>query len=612
MSGFAGFVSAGGDAPDPYLLERMAARLAFRGPDATQIWSRAGAGFCFTLLRTGPAPQASEQPCSLDGRVWLLGDVRLDGREDLRRELEQRDESIQATATDEELVLRAWRQWGEPGLSKLLGDYSFALWDETARQLWCVRDLIGARPLYYARAGERCYFSNSLTAIQCAPEISRELDLHFIGDFLLEGWCPDLARTAFRDISALPGAHILRFSSDGLEVRRFFSLPIEDPLWLKHEEEYVERFRELFEQAVRERLPRGPVAIFLSGGLDSTSVAAVAATTAKRNGLPLALRAYTVDCRPVFDDKEGPLAFLAAQKIGIPVEFQSGTSCLPYDGWDDARLPMPEPLHDIYRSVYIRQIGEVSLHARVALNGYGGDGIMTGQAWPYLIYLVRSVRFGTVGRAFGEYFLEHGRIPPLRGGFRSTLRRWLGKKDPIWERPTWLSTEFEQEMNLQERWRELRRPQKKLHPYYPDAYRGLNGGYWARVLESEDSAWTGVAVESRQPLLDLRIVQFLLRVPPVPLCMDKELLRRMVRGVLPEEVRLRPKKPFEGDLLALQVRTGQWKPLPLPEPGQVSSFVDWEELGSSIESAESSLWSNLRPISLLHWLNGIENDEKLR
>ena len=88
MSGFAGFVSVGDDAPDPRLLERMAARLAFRGPDATQIWSRAGAGFCFTLLRTGPAPQASEQPCTLDGRVWLLGDVRLDGREDLRRELE--------------------------------------------------------------------------------------------------------------------------------------------------------------------------------------------------------------------------------------------------------------------------------------------------------------------------------------------------------------------------------------------------------------------------------------------------------------------------------------------------------------------------------------------
>jgi asparagine synthase (glutamine-hydrolysing) len=549
----------------------------------------------------------------LDGRVWLLGDVRLDGREELRRELEHHDEPIAANATDEALILRAWRQWGEAGLAKLLGDFSFAIWDETARQLWGVRDLIGARPFFYARAGGRFYFSNTLDAIRCATEISRDLDYHFIGDFLLEGWCPDLTRTAFRELSRLPAGHILRFSSEVLEVRRFVSLPIEEPLWLKREEEYVERFRELFEQAVRERLPGGPVGIYLSGGLDSTSVAAVATDTAKRNGIPLALRAYTVDCRPVFDDKEGLLASLTAEKIGIPIEFQSGTSCLPYEDWNEPRLHMPEPFHDIYRSLCLRQAAQVSLHARVALNGYGGDGIMTGQGWPYLVYLLRRMRFGTIGKSFGGYFLKHGRIPALRGGFRSTFRRWLGKRDPAWEYPMWLTPKFEQEVNLRARWQDRRRTQKKLHPYYPDAYGSLNRGYWASVLESDDSGWTGVALESRQPLLDLRLVQFLLRVPPVPLCMDKELLRRTVCGLLPEEVRLRSKTPFDGDLLALQVRTGQWQPLPLPEPrGQIGSFVDWGRLGSSIKRGQSSLWSELRPISLLHWLKGIETDEKLR
>src|SRR4029077_9909362 len=99
MSGFAGVVCTSGSTPDTHLLERMAASLAFRGPDATRIWSRAGAGFCFTLLRTGPAPQSSEQPCTLDGRVWLLGDVRLDGREDLQRQLEKHDERITAEGT---------------------------------------------------------------------------------------------------------------------------------------------------------------------------------------------------------------------------------------------------------------------------------------------------------------------------------------------------------------------------------------------------------------------------------------------------------------------------------------------------------------------------------
>ncbi|MGH9677469.1 MAG: asparagine synthetase B family protein, partial [Candidatus Acidiferrum sp.] len=80
MSGFAGMVNGDGSPPDVRTLERMTARLAFRGPDAKQISVQQSAGFCFTLLRTGPAPQAETQPCSIDDRVWLLGDVRLDGR----------------------------------------------------------------------------------------------------------------------------------------------------------------------------------------------------------------------------------------------------------------------------------------------------------------------------------------------------------------------------------------------------------------------------------------------------------------------------------------------------------------------------------------------------
>src|ERR1700721_2839739 len=102
MSGFAGIIQADGGTPDAKVIERMAERLAFRGPDATQIWTRPGAGFCFTLLRTGPSPQSDFQPLSLDGRIWLLGDVRLDGREELVRKLEQLDGKISVDASNEE------------------------------------------------------------------------------------------------------------------------------------------------------------------------------------------------------------------------------------------------------------------------------------------------------------------------------------------------------------------------------------------------------------------------------------------------------------------------------------------------------------------------------
>src|SRR5271163_111405 len=143
MSGFAGIVRPDGGTPDVRIIERMAESLAFRGPDATQVWMRPGAGFCFTLLRTGPSPQALTQPCSLDGRVWLLGDVRLDGREELRTRLGQLGEKVAVDTTDEELILHAWRQWAEKSFEYLMGDYSFALWDAETMQLWCARDLMG-------------------------------------------------------------------------------------------------------------------------------------------------------------------------------------------------------------------------------------------------------------------------------------------------------------------------------------------------------------------------------------------------------------------------------------------------------------------------------------
>jgi len=614
MSGFAGIVCAGGTTPDPRSLERMAARLAFRGPDATQIWSRAGAGFCFTLLRTGPAPQSSEQPCTLDGRVWLLGDVRLDGREDLRRQLEQNNESITAEVTDEELILRVWRRWGKDGLAKLNGDLSFALWDAIERRLWCVRDLTGARPFFYAQSADRFYFSNTLDVLRQAPGVSSQLDPHFIGDFLLQEWCEDGARTVYRDIHRLLPGHTLVYSEGELCVRCYTDFSVEEPLSLKRPEEYVERFQELLEHAVRDRLPRRPCGIFLSGGLDSTSVAAVACKIAKKDGASSPLRAYTIDCRPMFNDEEGHLASLVAEFLGMDIEILPAASCLPYEGWEDSLVRTPEPYHDPFLLLTQRQYRQVQGHVRVVLSGYGGDDILTGQAWPYLTYLFRRRAFGTIVKTFGRYLLKHRRIPPLRGGFRTRLRRWVGREDPLREFPQWLEPRFAERHNLRGRWRELQESPKTSHPLHPTAFAGLSSKSWSSVLESEDAGWTGAPVEMRAPLLDQRLLRFLLRVPPVPWCMEKELLREAMRGMLPEEVRVRPKTPLLGDLINHFIESRKWGPVPLPAPAaELRRFVDWDRLGTTLAAATgSTLWVGLRPVSLCYWLKGVVNEERIR
>ena len=606
MSGFAGVVCTGGTAPDSHLLERMAARLTFRGPDATCIWSRAEAGFCFTLLRTGPAPQSPEQPCTLDGRVWLIGDVRLDGREDLLCQLEGNDKSIAVEVTDEELILRAWRQWGKDGLAALNGDLSFALWDDDEHRLMCVRDLMGARPFFYAQSGGNFYFSNTLDVILQAPAVSSNLDPQFVGDFLVHEWCEDRTRTVYQDIHRLPPGHTLVYSDGGLSVHSHADFSVEEPLRLKRPEEYVEQFQELLEKAVHDRLPRQPYGIFLSGGLDSTSVAAVACKIAKQDRASGPLRAYTIDCRPMFNDEEGSLASLVAQNLGLDIEILSGASCLPYEGWEDPRLRTPEPCHNPFLFLSHRQYQQVHSHARVVLSGYGGDDILTGQAWPYLTYLIHQRAFGTIARTYGRYILRHRRIPPPRGGFRARLRRWMGRTNPLTEFPPWLEPRFVEQHNLRERRRKLQESPRTIHPLHPIAFAGLSSKFWSSVLESEDAGWTGVPVELRAPLLDRRLLRFLLRVPPVPWCMEKELLREAMRGMLPEQVRARPKTPLPGDLVNGSIVSKKWSPLPLSEPSpELRKFVNWERLGATLATATGShLWVGMRPISLSYWLKG--------
>ncbi len=604
MSGFAGMISADGAPPDGKLIERMSAALEFRGPDTKRVWTSPGAAFCFAFLRTGPAPQASSQPLLIDDGIHLLGDIRLDGREAIRRRLESQGRVLAALVSDEELVLHCWREWGESSLAFLRGDFSFVIWDSLARSFICARDSIGARPFFYALSGRNLFFSNTLDVLRLAPDVSEDLDWRAVGDFLLQAWCPDPDRTIYRDIRRLPAGHLLRFRDGAAHIRRYAEFPVEEPLRLKRPEEYVEAFREHFEEAVRDRLPAASAAIFLSGGLDSGSVAAIVAQVARRDNSGCALRAFTLDYRPLFADEESHYASQTARHLGIPIDILSAGSCRPYARWEEATFRTPEPCHEPFFALQLEQFQRVSAHARVAFSGDGGDVVLDGQAWPYLKYLFGRREFGTLLAAYGGFFFRYGRIPPLRGGFRTRFRSWFRPSTEEADYPGWLDSEFERNQNLRERWRELQQPPRFLHPVHPIAYTALTSAFWPSTLEAEDPGWTGVPVELRTPLFDWRVLTFLLRVPPVPWCAKKHLLRRTVRELLPRGVLRRPKTPLREDPLAIHAHRGGLQMEPLPDPvREIERFVSWPRVQSVlVSSIPSQLWRDLRPLSLNYWL----------
>jgi asparagine synthase (glutamine-hydrolysing) len=621
VSGFAGIVriepSRESTEVDHFAIGRMAKAIAFRGPDALQKTHQPSASFAFSLLKTGPAPQSHSQPVTIDGTVWLAGDVRLDRRNDLIDGLAEYGQDVKPGVTDEEIVLMAWELWRKKEVRRIFfeqiyGDFSFVLWESSRQELHCFRDVMGGRPFYYCEKNGAFSFSNTLEALHSAPGFSAELDREYIGDFLLVGWCPRAEHTVYRSVRRLPAGHWLTFSAQGLKLQRFRQLPVEEPLFLKREEEYVETYRDLLEKAVADRLPQGRTAIFLSGGMDSSSLAATVCALRKKAGAQNDLHGITGDLRPLFEDEEGEWAARVAEHLGISFELSHRGDCTPFLGFEDGESCSPEPLSEPYWATYRYLCRRSAVKARVVFVGYGGDNVLNDETWPYFRYLFRRGRLDRALALFASYTLTRRRLPPLRAGLRSRFQRWFGVAKPERKFPPWLAPDFVRKLHLEDRWSELERDPVRIHPVHPLGYGSLTDPYWPLALDREDASYSGVALEMRSPLFDYRLLRFLLRLPALPWCAEKEIMRRAMRGALSEAILRRPKTPVREEVLTLHVQRGNWHPAEVGRlAGTSAEFVEWREFSKHAQLYGSSPWNCVPAIALNLWLNQIEKSARI-
>ncbi len=613
MSGYFGILRSDGSEIQPGLLPRIAEVLRFRGSDGQHSETRHGVGTCFAYLATGPATQAAKQPV-VAGENWLIGDIRLDARRQLIDRLQSKGSYLSPDPSDEELLLRVWQELGESSLQSLCGDFSFALWDRGCHSLFCARDFVGPRPFYYAhRRGLFC-FSNTLAALRLVPELSATLDEDFVGEFLLHGYCADLSRTVYADIRRLPAGHLLHYKDGVVRTRRFLTLPIEEPLRFKQSEQYLEAYRQLLREAVQDRLPHGATALYLSGGLDSASVCAVASQLAKQRGELDNLKAFTVDWRPHIPDSEPYFATLSATHLGLAHQILAEQAIEPFAKISGPSGLLSEPSSEAFFSLAQKQCSDIARHSRVVLSGDGGDDILMGQSWPYFVHLWNSGQRTGLARALSSFIWEHQSLPPLRAGLKAKFQRWSGQSDKWKGYPEWLNPDFELRCKLREKWVNILPKPDQRHPIHPNAYSGLHGGYWSTVLESEDASNTHFALETRAPLLDLRILRFLLRIPPVPWCVNKELARRSMREFLPTEVLNRPKTPLLADPLEACLQTGEGLPkAPEPPPATMRNFVDMDKWRATLKYSKGyTSGPNLFSLAFLRWLKDVENEEGIK
>ena len=591
MSGFIGLFNLDGAPADAGWVQAATAYLAFRGPDGQQTWTGGPAGLGHARLRTTCEPARERQPLSLDGQVWLAADARVDGRAELISQLRARGREVAGDAPDAGLILHAYHAWGPACVDHLIGDYAFAIWDEPARQLFCARDRFGATPFYYAQVGGTLLVGNTLNALRLHPGVPDTFDEEALGEYLLFGLYPASGATTFAAIRRLRPAHTLTARDGQVWIRRYWSVPeMVEPIRYRRPEEYVERFRDLFEQAVSDRLRTDAVATQLSGGLDSGSIAATAHRLLKTSGRPFDLRGYTMVFRRLIPDDEGTFAGQVAGRCGFPVE------SLPIDDVFLAEPPVPPPFltpepWGLPGEVSQQEIVErAATFSRVLLMGFGGDPL-----------------FGPRRRSFREAWREGGYRAARRGlagRARRSLRRALAGSPPapVAEMPAWLDPGFVARAQLRERWQERMAAQGAL-----DEQRGMAAApLWETIFIGSDPAYTGVPVKARWPFFDLRLFDYVLAVPAQPWCRSKYLLREAMRDTLPETVRLRPKTPLRGlpypaALQRLGVSAWMCELAAAPE---IAPYVDRQRLARALETP-SALAPGLGPVlsalSIAYW-----------
>jgi asparagine synthase (glutamine-hydrolysing) len=504
------------------IVEKMVQTLAPRGPDGYGFWVSPQALLAHRrLIVVDPEGGAQPMACRVRGRRFVItynGEIY--NVPELRRELSSRGHRF-ATRSDTETLLLSFAEWGVESLRMLNGIFAFAVWDEEERRLFLVRDRLGVKPLFYAPLGSGLLFGSELKALLAHPEFPREVDEEGLAEILGLGPGRTPGQGVFRGARELLPGTFLVFDSRGLRTHRYWRL--EARPHLDDLEETARKVRELLEDAVKRQLQADvPVCTLLSGGLDSSAVSAFAARETSR------LRTFSVAYRENGSpepNEDLSWAELVSRLLGtshrtVWVSLSALGEALE-EGVRARDLP---GMADIDTSLYLL-CREVKEEATVALSGESADELFGGYPW------FRHPR------ALEEGVFPWARELGLRLSFFSPeLRRKLRLEEYVRER----FREVLQETPLLPGEEEEERQKRQM------TYLNLTR-FLPVLLERKDRMSMAVGLEVRVPFCDHRLVEYAWNIPWEMKTLggrEKGILREALRGVLPEEVRVRRKSPY--------------------------------------------------------------------
>jgi len=556
MCGIAGFATRDPRAPgNPELVRRMTARLAHRGPDGEGVHALEGCTLGHTRLAViDPGPTGAQPMTNEDGTIWVSFNGEIYNHVELRRDLEARHTF--RSACDTEVIVHLYEERGVDALRLLRGQFAIALWDAGRRRLLLARDRLGKKPLHYRMGPDGIHFASEIPALLAAGA-ERDVDLGVMGTYLRLGYIP-APLTPFRSIRRLRAGSSLVFDAGSALEAGFWSAPLPSGEEGAGPAEIAERVRPVLEEAVRIRLRSDvPLGVFLSSGLDSTVVAAMASRASAGR-----LRTYTVSFGEGDYDESEPARetarLLGSDHREIEVKPRAAEE-LPAL----VRI-MGEPFADSSLVAVHLLSKAVRDDVKVALSGDGGDEIFLGydryrahrlaERWRKLPALARGAARAAVAALPG---------PRGRRNLAGRAGRFIraASEDPLAANDRWacrIAPEAAAAMLTPEAAAlQPEDPLEPLHRLYAEA-RGrppleaaarADIALWLAedVLRKVDYASMACGLEVRSPLLDHELVDQVASVPAaarMPHGRGKEILRALARELVPARIVSRRKAGF--------------------------------------------------------------------
>ncbi|WP_424627545.1 asparagine synthase (glutamine-hydrolyzing) [Bradyrhizobium sp. SYSU BS000235] len=547
MCGIAGYAGLDLAAePAAALLRRMCDSIRHRGPDDDGYFAENSVGLGMRRLSIIDIAGGHQPMEAGDGRYRIVFNGEIYNFRELRDRLEQDGERF-ATHSDTEVLLRQFVRHGIAGLSALNGMFAFAVWDARDKQLTLVRDRMGVKPLYYYWDGKRLLFGSEIKAILASGVVERKIDEQAIWDYLTYRYVPGPG-TIWHNIRKLPPAHVLSLTLDGSapSIERFWEIPYREAPLAETFDESTNRFATLFEDAVRLRMIADvPVGIMLSGGLDSSAVAAVAC---RHNNN---LNTFSVGFRDAPHTDELPYARLVARHLGtkhheIVIGQDEFMDFLP----EFVRFT-DEPLADL-ASVPLYYVSKLARsEVKVSLSGEGSDEILGGydlqlrvQQWDAMrkgggtsnwLSALRSFAHG----GYARWDQRAASVPPTMTDYMTSAQ-----KSDLMGRPA-----------LPESHAPLRAEIAALgeqDPLHQTLYGFSQHWLTEDLLMKADKMSMATSLELRTPFLDYRLVEWAARSPAASKAgrdengdyQSKRVLRRFAASILPAEIITRPKQGF--------------------------------------------------------------------